>query len=57
MGKLKAARREMDAESFQEQLERGKNQAMLLGARFPLLEAILSAENLKKTGRERGIAP
>jgi PilZ domain len=43
MNNLKSARREMDAESFRQELEDGKHQAELLGERFPFLRTILPA--------------
>jgi PilZ domain len=47
MNKLKADRREMDAESFRKELEDGKYQAEMLSERFPFLRNILPAENLR----------
>ena len=44
MNKIKSARRETDAESFQRQLENGKRQAIMLSKDFPVLGAIQSAE-------------
>ena len=44
MNKIKSARRETDAESFQRQLENGKRQAIMLSKDFPVLGAIRSAE-------------
>lgn len=44
VNKLRAARREMDAESFRRQLEVGRHQAVRFRERFPFLETILSAE-------------
>ena len=44
MNKLKAARREMNAESFRKQLEEGKLQAAMLSERFSFLGTILPAE-------------
>ncbi|MGB6385930.1 MAG: PilZ domain-containing protein [Terriglobales bacterium] len=47
MNKLKSARREIDAESFREELEDGKLQAMTLSDQFPFRGTILSAGTSK----------
>jgi hypothetical protein len=52
MNKLKGARREMDAEAFQEELERGRLQTMLLGDRFPFLRTTVGAESLPGSSKE-----
>ncbi len=52
MNKLKAARREIDAESFRKQLEEGKLQAAILSERFPFLGTILRAESSRESARE-----
>jgi hypothetical protein len=52
MNKLKAARREIDAESFRKQLEEGKLQAAMLGERFPFLRTILRAESSRERSGE-----
>ena len=48
MNKLKAARREIDAESFRRQLEHGQRQAAMLSERFPFLGTILRCERVRK---------
>jgi hypothetical protein len=50
MNKLKSARREMDAESFRQELEDGKYQAELLGERFPFLRTILPTGSGEPSG-------
>ena len=52
MNKLKAARREINAESFKKQLEEGKLQAAMLGGRFPFLRTILRAESSRERSGE-----
>ena len=52
MNKLKAARREIDAESFRKQLEEGKLQAAMLRERFPFLRTILRAESSRERSGE-----
>lgn len=52
MNKLKAARREIDAESFRKQLEEGKLQAAMLGERFSFLGTILREESSRESSRE-----
>ena len=52
MNKLKAARRETNAESFRKQLEKGKLQAAMLSERFPFLGTILPAESSGESSRE-----
>jgi hypothetical protein len=52
MNKLKAARREINAESFRKQLEEGKLQAAMLSERFPFLGTILPAEKSKESPKE-----
>jgi hypothetical protein len=44
VNKLRAARREMDPESFRRQLDAGKLQAVRFSERFPFLGTILAAE-------------
>ena len=51
MNKLKAARREINAESFRKQLEEGKLQAAMLSERFSFLGTILPA---KSSGESSG---
>jgi hypothetical protein len=45
MNKLKGMRRDIDANSFEEELERGRTGAMLFGERFPLLHSTLEVES------------
>ncbi|HLM80856.1 MAG TPA: PilZ domain-containing protein [Terriglobales bacterium] len=52
MNKLKAARREIDAESFRKQLEEGKRQAAILSERVSFLGTILRAESSGESSRE-----
>jgi hypothetical protein len=52
MNKLKAARREKNAESFRKQLEEGKLQAAMLSERFPFLGTILPAKSSGESSRE-----
>ncbi len=54
MNKLKAARREINAESFRKQLEEGKHQAAMLSERFPFLGTILRAESSRKVRESPG---
>ena len=53
MNKLKADRREMDAEAFRKEMEDGKYQAERLSERFPFLRTVLPAEN-SEDGVEAG---
>ncbi len=48
MNKLRSARREMDEESFRQQLESGQLEAAILSERFPILGTIWRAESLEK---------
>jgi hypothetical protein len=52
MNKLKAARREINAESFKKQLAEGKLQVAMLGERFPFLRTILRAGSSGKSSGE-----
>jgi len=52
MNKLKAARCEINAESFRKQLEEGKLQTAMLSERFSLLGAILPAESSGESSGE-----
>ena len=52
MNKLKAARREINAESFKKQLEEGKLQTAMLGERFPFLRTTLRAESSREGSEE-----
>jgi len=52
MNRLKAARREMDAEFLRKQLEAGELQAALLRIRFPFLKAIESLEPEQAAGKD-----
>ena len=45
VNKLRSTRREMDAESFRQQLEDGRLQAQMLSKRFPFLGTTLPAES------------
>ncbi len=45
MNQLRNVRREMDAKSFQKQLDDGKRQAAILSERFPFLGTIFQAES------------
>jgi hypothetical protein len=49
MNKLKGMRREIDAESFKEELEQGRLQVMVLGDRFSFLRTTLCGDNLQKS--------
>ncbi|MGB0043115.1 MAG: PilZ domain-containing protein, partial [Terriglobales bacterium] len=52
MNQLRNVRREMDAKSFQKQLEDGKRQAAILSERFPFLGTIFQAESSRATSGE-----
>ncbi len=52
MNNLKAARREINAESFRKQLEEGKHQAAMLSERFSFLGTILPAESSGESSKE-----
>lgn len=52
MNKLKAARREINAESFRKPLEEGKHQAAMLSERFSFLETILHGESCRENSGE-----
>ena len=54
MNKLKAARREINAESFRKQLEEGKLQAAMLSERFSFLGTVLPGEG---SGESSGESP
>jgi hypothetical protein len=57
MNQLKGTRRDIDAESFKEELERGRLRARSLAERFPFFRTTLSAENtqesLQKSSQKR----
>ena len=52
MDRLKEMRREIDRESFKEQLQQAKVQAMLLGDGLPLFRSAACAENSPKNDLE-----
>ena len=52
MNNLKAARREINAESFRKQLEEGKHQAAMLSERFSFLGTIVPAESSGESSKE-----
>ena len=52
VNKLKGMRREIDAESFREELQQARLQAMLLGNGLPLFRATVRAENSQKNDLE-----
>ncbi len=52
MNKLKGTRREMDADAFKEELERGRLQATLLRERFPFFGTTVGADHLWRSSKE-----
>jgi hypothetical protein len=52
MNKLRNVRREMDAESFQKELEDGKRHAAVLSERYPFLGTIFQTESSGESSRE-----